>query len=254
MKLVILAGGQKSAVSEDETGIPKPMLEIGGRPLLWHIMKHASRYGIRDFIICGGYRIDVMKDYFSNFYMYQSDIRVKTLQNTVEILKSDSEDWDVTIVNTGIEASPSDRIRQIERYVGKEAFFVAYGDCLSNLSYRELYRAHLEAGKMASMAVAHPMGRKLALAWNVSGELLGYEDVNDFDGAWTSSGTFVMESAVFEHLTGDGDVEQVLISELLKENQLQTYKHTGFWLPIETLRDKVLAEEMWASGKAEWVK
>ncbi len=254
MKLVILAGGRRSAISEVGEGIPKPMIEIGDRPLLWHIMKHASQYGIDEFIICGGYKINMIKEYFQDFYLYQSDIEIDTGSNEVKILKKKSENWKVTVVDTGLMVSPSKRIKQIQKYIKEDMFCVTYGDCLTDIPYNKLLSLHEEKGRMATMGVAHPAGRKITFSFDKSGE---FRDTNNIcrqgnTEAWTSAGVFAFSTEVFEYLDTDLDIEEILIS--YGRDRVFPYQHVGFCMSIETLRDKAAAEQLWVSGNAPWVK
>ncbi len=185
MKMIILAGGQRSTISDDAEGMPKPMLNIGGRPLLWHIMKHASLCGINEFIICGGYRIDVIKDYFLDFYIYQSDIQVDTGSNIVKILDMNTEQWNVTVVDTGIKTMPVDRVRKVIELAGNE-FYVTYGDCLSDISLEKLAETHAREEKRVTVAVARPSGRKMPL------HFIGGDDSGWKESTWTSAGTFLV--------------------------------------------------------------
>lgn len=244
MKMVILAGGQKSTISDEPEGMPKPMLPIGGRPLLWHIMKHASSCGIKDFIICGGYKVETIKDYFLDFYIYQSDIRVDTGKNTVEILEKNTEDWNVTIVDTGIKSLPTERVRKILDIVDED-FLLSYGDCLSDISLDRFMELHEREGKDVTVAVARPTGRKIPLhffeetdaEWGRSNE------------TWTSAGLFMVKKKAILKVEHHGDIE-----DILNTVSASVYQHKGFFSTIETLRDKVAAEEMWEKGNASWME
>lgn len=243
MKMIILAGGQRSTISEEPEGMPKPMLPIGGRPLLWHIMKHASLCGINDFIICGGYRIDVIKDYFLDFYIYQSDILVNTRDNTVKILNKHTEDWNVMIVDTGIKTMPIERIERVLEAAGEE-FFVTYGDCLSDISLSRLQELHQREAKDITIAVAKPSGRKTPLHF-MNGEDTEWRSG---DMAWISAGLFLAKQEVFKNSECSGDIEDVLSHSLSA-----VYRHEGYFSTIETLRDKSAAEALWNQGNAPWM-
>lgn len=243
MKMIILAGGQRSTLSDVAEALPKPMLPIGGRPLLWHIMKHASLCGIRDFVICGGYKIELIKDYFLDFYIYQSDILVDTGNNTVEILDKNTEDWKVTIVDTGVRTMPTERVKRVLEMAGDE-FLITYGDCLSDISIERLIETHKREEKELTVAVAKPSGRKVPLHFFNEDET----EWGSRENAWTSAGIFAAKRNVFENCNCEGDIE-----DLLTDGGTAIYKHVGFFSTIETLRDKTAAEEMWENGKAPWV-
>ena len=237
MKMIILAGGQKSTISEESEGMPKPMLPIGGRPLLWHIMKHASLCGINEFIVCGGYKIDSIKDYFLDFYIYQSDIQVDTGNN------KHTEDWKVTVVNTGIKTMPVERIKKVLDIAGEE-FLISYGDCLSDISLEKLQEVHKAEGKSITAVVAKPSGRK--------GPVHFMEEEAEWkssDKAWASAGIFIAGKEAFSGQGSMGDIE-----DMLSQSSTAVYRHEGFFNTIETLRDKVAAEEMWDKGRAPWME
>lgn len=243
MKMIILAGGQKSTISDDAEGMPKPMLNIGGRPLLWHIMKHASLCGIKEFIICGGYKVDVIKDYFLDFYIYQSDIQVDTGSNIVKILNKNTEEWNVTVVDTGIKTMPIERIKRVLDISGDE-FFITYGDCLSDISLKGLENVHRREGKMITVAVARPSGRKTPLHLIGENTAAWKETVS----TWTSAGVFLARKDAFVGKNQDGDIE-----DILSKSTAAIYRHEGFFNTIETLRDKSAAEQMWGNGEAPWM-
>lgn len=243
MKMIILAGGQRSTINDDAEGMPKPMLAIGGRPLLWHIMKHASLCGINEFIICGGYKIDVIKDYFLDFYIYQSDIQVDTGSNIVRILDKNTEEWKVTVVDTGIKTMPIERIKRVLDLSGDE-FFITYGDCLSDISLKSLEEMHKREGKSITVAVARPSGRKTPLHF-IGGNSSEWKEN---DSTWTSAGVFLAKKDAFIGDKRNGDIE-----DILSQPTTAVYRHKGFFNTIETLRDKSAAEELWKNGKAPWM-
>lgn len=255
MKLVILAGGMQSTISNEREGIPKPMVDIGGRPLLWHIMKHFSQYGIHEFIICGGYRVDMIKEYFMDYYIYASDITVDLSNNTIEIHKKRTEDWKVTVVDTGLFASTGRRVSLIQKYINEDDFMVIYGDCLSDIDANALLEAHEKGGKIATVAMAKPTGRNQLLPLDETG-VLNFGQGNAFtnDSAWVNADCFVFRKKVFDYLQGNYDLEKNLFISLSAKQQLATYRHNGFWAPIETKRDLVNAENLWNAGMAPWIK
>ncbi|NTV78478.1 MAG: NTP transferase domain-containing protein [Clostridiales bacterium] len=252
MKLIILAGGLKSVLSDNQEGIPKPMLEIGGKPLLWHIMKNASNYGIKEFIVCGGYKIELIKQYFMDFYVYQSDIMIDLKNNQIQVLRNKTEDWKVTVVDTGINTSQPQRIAQIEEYIEDENFLVAYGDCLTDIALDELVETHIREQRIITMAIAHPSGRKSTLEIDCDGLLKGYENDQGIEGSWTNAGVFAMRKDVFPHLRTDFEMNELMAQRISKDEQIMTFRHTGFWIPLETVRDKVVAEQIWESGNVPW--
>lgn len=254
MKVVILAGGTRSTISNEQEGIPKPMAEIGGKPLLWHIMKSFSAYGYHEFVICGGYRVNMIKEYFMDYYIYQSDITVDLQNNKIEIHKNRTEDWKVTVVDTGLYGATGQRVAQIQNYITEENFIVTYGDCLSDIDVSKLCDQHLRQGKMVTMALARPTGRNKSLEISEDGCVVGNQSNGDENRAWTSACLFVMDRKVFSVLNGNYELEKVLISQLADKNQIATYKHKGFWAPVETYRDRVAMENMWNAGMAPWMK
>lgn len=255
MQVVILAGGQRSAISEEQEGIPKPMAELGGKPLLWHIMKHFSDYGLNKFIVCGGYKIETIKEYFLDFYIYESDITVDLQNNTVQVHKSKTEDWKVTVVDTGLNTSTGQRVLAIEKYINGEDFIVTYGDCLSDIDILNVVREHEIKGKLVTAVMAKPTGRNELFQIDREGKL-SFETVNNIEeaNAWINANCYVLSRKVFGYLQGNNDLEKQLLMELSKERQISVYKHEGYWRAVETKRDLVEAESLWNAGKAPWIK
>lgn len=260
MKVVILAGGQQSTLSNKGEGIPKPMVELGGRPLLWHIMKHFSQYGLKEFVVCGGYRVDMIKDYFTDFYIYESDITVDLQQNTVEIHKKRTEDWKVTVVDTGLNASPGQRIRAVSRYLcgrGEETdhdFLVTYGDCLSDVDAEALITAHRKAGRLVTLVMAKPQGRKQLLTIDDE-SLLDYDKMSPHvaEAAWVNADCFMMNEKALDYLQGSCDLESQIFRGLSASGQVTAYRHVGYWTTVETLRDLMEAERLWSAGRVPWL-
>lgn len=246
MEMVILAGGQKSTITGDEENLPKPMIDIGGRPLLWHIMKHASICGIKDFIICGGYKIDFIKEYFQNFYIYQSDIAINTRTNMVRVLKNYTEDWNVLVADTGTTAQPIERVKQVLKYINGEEFLITYGDCLTDIPLGSFFEKFVSSGKEFAVSLAHPSGRKTPVSY----ELLG-ESENILSKVWTSAGVFAANKVFFKNVDSNGDVEEIL-HDIGKDN-IYLHRHDRYWNTIETLRDKLAAEKLWEEGNAPWI-
>lgn len=253
MKVVILAGGTRSTISNEEQGIPKPMVEIGGKPLLWHIMKSFSAYGIQEFIICGGYKVSMIKEYFMDFYIYQSDITVDLKNNTVQIHKNRTEDWKVTVVDTGLYSGTGMRVAQIENYIDDDTFIVTNGDCLSDIDIRDMLAYHEAKGKKATMAVARPTGRNETLQIADDGRIVRNEESRRTEQAWTNACLYILNRKVFSILNGNYSLEDLLTDNLADDGQLMTYKHNGFWTPVETYRDRVNMENLWNAGVAPWI-
>lgn len=255
MKVIILAGGAQSTLNNEREGIPKPMLDLGGRPLLWHIMKQFSKHGFKEFIVCGGYHVDMIKEYFQDFYIYESDITVNLADNTVEVHKKKTEDWKVTVVDTGLFSSTGQRVGMIEKYVGGDTFLVTYGDCLSDINFSALLECHCKSGKDATMAMTKPTGRSRLLPINSDGFLKYTADaMTENDTAWINADCFVFERNVFRYLQGNYNLEQQLIPMLSGRNELAVYRHYGYWAAIETKRDFAAAESLWNAGMAPWMK
>ena len=253
MKAIILAGGTRSTISYEQQGIPKPMVEIGGKPLLWHIMKSFSAYGISEFIICGGYKVNLIKEYFMDFYIYQSDITVDLQNNTVQIHKNRTEDWKVTVVDTGLYSATGLRVAQVENYIEEDTFIVTNGDCLSDIDLKAMFAYHERQGKKATMAVAKPTGRNEALQIAEDGLVIRKENKIQESRAWTNAGLYFLNRKVFNVLHGNYSLEDILTDNLTDDGQLITYRHNGFWTPVETYRDRVNMENLWNAGVAPWV-
>ena len=255
MKVVILAGGQQSTLSNIGEGIPKPMAEIGGKPLLWHIMKHFSEYNFNEFVICGGYKVDTIKDYFVDFYVYESDITVDLAKNTIEIHKKRTENWKVTVVDTGLEATPSQRILSVSDYLKGEPFIVTYGDCLSDVDVTAMVNTHQQLNKLVTLVMAKPQGRKQLLTIDENG-MLDYDWLSPavVDAAWVNADCFVMDPKVIDYLSKESNLEEQVFRNLSKLGQVATYKHEGYWTTVETKRDLHEAEELWNKYQAPWIK
>ncbi len=253
MKLIILAGGQQSTISNEREGIPKPMVEIGGKPILWHIMKYYSHFGIREFIICGGYKIGMLKDYFRNYYIYQSDITVNLEDNTIQIHKKRTEDWQVTVLDTGIFASTGQRVARAQRFIGNEDFMVTYGDCLTDVSVSDLLEFHHQSGQICTLMAAKPSGRNVILPVSPDGKLVQGSVLSGVD-AWTSGTLYVFKPQIFNYLQGSYELDYFVKGTLTDQKQVALYRHPGFWLPVETKRDLVAMDNLWTAGRAPWKK
>lgn len=252
MKVVILAGGQRSTISNEQEGIPKPMAEIGGKPILWHIMKNFSSYGLNDFVICGGYKVNMIKEYFMDYYIYQSDITVDLQTNMVEIHKNRTEDWKVTVVDTGLYSATGQRVARIQEYIKEDEFIVTFGDCLFDIDVNKMIAYHNSQGKMATMAVARPTGRSEALDIDSDGKIRKMQQNARENEAWANACLYVLNKKVFNILQGNYNLEELLTNHLAEKGELITYKHEGFWTPVETYRDIVNMENLWNAGRAPW--
>lgn len=254
MKVVILAGGLPSSISDETDRVPKPMVKIGERPILWHIMKLYSSYGFNDFLICTGYKAETIKEYFLDYYIYSSDITVDLQNNDITIHNKVSEPWKVTVVDTGLNSTTGERIRKIKNYIGEDAFIVCYGDCITDLNITDFLSAYYESPHLVLMAVARPSGRNAVLNLDASGNLAS--DIvlqnNCQANAWVNTCHMVLSKEIFSYLTPGESFETTTINRLRKTRRVATYKHEGFWMPVETMRDKLFLEELWQHGNAPW--
>lgn len=253
MKAVILAGGLGTRLSEETTIRPKPMIEIGGRPILWHILKIYSSQGINDFVICLGYKGYVIKEYFANYFLHMSDVTFDMQANKMEVHQNNAEPWRVTLVDTGDETMIGGRIKRILPYVAADdAFCLTYGDGLGDVDVQATIALHRREGRLATVTATQPPGRFGALEY--SGErVTGFREKPQGDGGWINGGYFVLSPRVGNYIENDATVwEREPMERLAAENQLSVYFHHGFWQPMDTLRDKRQLEEMWSNGKAPW--
>jgi len=253
MKAVILAGGLGTRLSEETATRPKPMVEIGGRPILWHIMKIYSSHGIHDFILCLGYKGYVIKEYFANYFLHMSDVTFDMRDNSMKVHQASAEPWRVTLVDTGDETQIGGRIKRILPYVEKdEAFCLTYGDGVGDVDITSLIAFHKQEGALATVTAAQPPGRFGALRTDGT-RVLGFQEKPVGDGGWINAGYFVLSPKVGRYIENDATVwEREPLEQLAAEDQLRVHFHHGFWQPMDTLRDKRQLEEMWASGRAPW--
>jgi glucose-1-phosphate cytidylyltransferase len=253
MKAVILAGGLGTRISEETHLKPKPMIEIGGKPILWHILKLFSHYGINDFIICCGYKGYVIKEYFANYFLHMSDVTFHMKLNTMEVHHQKAEPWQVTLVDTGEATMTGGRLKRVQPYVGDETFCFTYGDGVADVDIGALIAFHHQQNRLATLTAVQPPGRYGALQLASEGFVDGFQEKPEGDGGWINGGFFVLEPKVFDLIDADHTTwEQEPLRALAKDGQLSAYHHKGFWQPMDTLRDKVRLEELWASGKAPW--
>jgi glucose-1-phosphate cytidylyltransferase len=252
MKAAILAGGLGTRISE-ETGVrPKPMVEIGGKPILWHILKIFSHHGINDFVICLGYKGYVIKEYFANYFLHTSDVTFDIGANRLEVHQRHAEPWRVTLVDTGETTQTGGRLKRVAPYLGGETFCFTYGDGVAAVDIRALVEFHRRQGRIATVTAVQPPGRFGAL--DIEGQAITrFEEKPHGDGTWVNGGFFVLEAAALDHIEGDQTVwERGPLESLAASGQLSAYRHSGFWQPLDTLRDKVRLEELWQSGNPPW--
>ena len=252
MKAVILAGGFGTRISEETQLKPKPLIEIGGMPLLWHIMKTYSSHGINDFIICCGYRGYLIKEYLANYALHMSDVTIDIQKNETVVHKNLGEPWKVTLVDTGLNTMTGGRLKKVEQYVSNESFCFTYGDGLSNVDISKLISFHKEKKTKSTITAVQPPGRFGVLNMDKD-KISDFKEKPQGDGNWINGGYFVLEPSIFEYIKDENTVwEQEPLEKLAKDNQLSAFRHTGFWHPLDTLRDKNNLEELWASNKAPW--
>ena len=255
MKVVILAGGLGTRLTEETTVRPKPMVEIGGKPMIWHIMKIYESYGYNDFVICLGYKGHIIKEYFINYYLYNSDITVELGSNKMDIHYTTSESFKVTLVDTGLETNTAGRIKKIRKYVGDETFMLTYGDGVSNVNIEELVKYHKQHGKLVTLTSIQLPGRYGTIDVDDDGMVTTFQEKADDDGIWINGGFFVMNPGIFKYLEGDVETVQWEKGPLIKisqDKQLVAYKHYNFWKCMDALRDKIELEELWQSANPPW--
>lgn len=251
-KAVILAGGLGTRISEETHLKPKPMIDIGGRPILWHVMKIYSAHGISDFIICAGYKGYVIKEYFANYFLHMSDVTFDMARNQMEVHQRRSEPWRVTIVDTGEATMTGGRLRRVREYLGSETFCFTYGDGVGDVNITKVVEFHRIEGRRATLTGVQPPGRYGALDIDKN-RVVRFEEKPAGDGAWINGGFFVLEPSVIDLIPDDATMwERKPMEALAAAGDLSIYKHAGFWQPMDTLRDKALLEDLWASGKAPW--
>ena len=253
MKAVILAGGRGTRISEESHLKPKPMIEIGGKPILWHIMKLYGYYGFNDFIICAGYRQQVIKEWFANYYLHNSDVTFDLKANRMEVHSSHSESWRVSVIDTGLDTMTGGRIKRIEKYVGGEPFLLTYGDGVSDINIEKLVRFHRSHGRCCTVTAMNVGQRFGVLEIDKDNRIEGFREKDKSDGSVINVGFMVCEPTIFQYLKGDDTVfEKEPINQMIRDGQLMAYTHTGFWQCMDTLREKERLEDLWESGEAPW--
>jgi len=253
MKAVILAGGLGTRISEETHLKPKPMIEIGGKPILWHVMKIYSAHGIHDFVICCGYKGYLIKEYFANYFLHMSDVTFDMAKNDMQVHQRHAEPWRVTLVDTGDDTKTGGRLRRVAGYVkGEDAFCFTYGDGVGNVDVTRAIAFHKEQGKLATLTATQPPGRFGSLQLD-GNRVTTFAEKPDGDGGWINGGFFVLSPKVLDYIAGDETLwEREPMERLAREGQMSAYFHHGFWQPMDTLRDKTHLEELWSSGKAPW--
>ncbi len=252
MRAVLLAGGLGTRISEETQLRPKPMVEIGGKPILWHIMKIYSAHGINEFIICCGYKGYIIKEYFANYFLHLSDVTFDMVNNRMEVHQHYAEPWRVTLVDTGDETQTGGRIKRVAEYLNDEDFCLTYGDGVGDIDITRLIAFHRQQGRLATLTATQPPGRFGALNFEGS-QIINFEEKPQGDGGWINGGFFVLSPKVIDYIHGDATLwEREPMQRLASEGQMSAFFHHGFWQPMDTLRDKTHLEELWQSGKAPW--
>ena len=253
MKVVLLAGGLGTRISEESHLKPKPMIEIGEMPILWHIMKYYSSYGFKEFIILAGYKQYLIKEYFANYFLHNADITFDMGKNTMEVHNSEAEDWKVTVVDTGLHTMTGGRLKRVEKYLKHEPFMLTYGDGVSNVNLEALLDSHKKHGKTATISMVNLAQQKGVLDVDAEGQIRSFREKEEKDGAVINGGFMVLEPEIFDYLQDDNTIlEQSPMQNLAAEGKLMGYYHDGFWQCMDTQREKKLLEDLWESGKAPW--
>jgi glucose-1-phosphate cytidylyltransferase len=254
MKAIILAGGYGTRLSEETDLKPKPLVEIGGKPILWHIMKTYSVHGINEFVICCGYKGYSIKQYFQNYFLHQSNVTFQLKDNKLEIDRNNAEPWIVSLVDTGEKTMTGGRLKRVRDYVkGDKAFCFTYGDGVSDINISDLIKFHLKHGKLATVTATRPPGRYGAIKFGINDLVDSFQEKPDGDGSWINGGFFVLNPSVIDIIKDDNTIwEEEALPNLANNKQLYAYKHHGFWQPMDTLREKVMLNKMWNEGSAPW--
>jgi glucose-1-phosphate cytidylyltransferase len=253
MKVLLLAGGFGTRLSEETDIRPKPMADIGGKPILWHIMKTYSHYGFNEFVVLLGYKGYYIKEYFANYFLHQSDVTIDLSSNKMEVHNNTSEPWKVTLLETGLHTMTGGRIKRAQHFIGDEPFLLTYGDGLADIDLKALVQFHKNHGKLITMTSVQPEGRFGALETAEAGKVLSFMEKPKGDGSWINGGFFVCQPQVLDYIQGDTTVfEQEPLQNLSRNGELYTYRHEGFWKCMDTLRDKTKLNEIWDGGKAPW--
>ena len=255
MKVVIFAGGLGTRLMEETEARPKPMVEIGGKPILWHIMKIYEHYGYTDFVLCLGYKAQFIKEYFLNYFLYNSDVTVELEKNKIEVHFSNTESFKVTLADTGLYTNTAGRLKRVQKYLDGERFMMTYGDGVGNINLDDLLRFHEKNGKLVTLTSVKSPEKFGNLDTNEKGIVIHFEEKPEDGGTWINGGFFVMEPSIFNYLNGDVETvqwEKEPLTKIARDGQLAAYRHKGFWKSMDALRDRIELEEMWNSGKAKW--
>lgn len=253
MKVVILAGGLGTRLSEETVVKPKPMVEIGGMPILWHIMKIYSSHGYNDFVVCLGYKGYVIKEFFANYFLHKSDLTIDLSDNSIKMHDNQAEPWKITLVDTGNESMTGGRVKRVQSHIGNKPFMLTYGDGVANVDIKALVEFHKDKGKLCTVTSVQPSGRFGALDIKEGNEVHSFLEKPKGDGSWINGGFFVCQPEVFNYIDGDSTIfEKEPMEKLASDGEMVAYQHEGFWKPMDTLRDKVELEENWIANKAEW--
>lgn len=254
MKAVILAGGLGTRLSEATVLTPKPMVEIGGKPILWHIMKTYSEHGINEFIICCGYKGYIIKEWFANYFLHTSDVTIDLRNNSIEVHNTHTENWKVTLVDTGLETMTGGRVKKIQKYIGNETFLLTYGDGVTDLNITESVKHHKLAGKALTVTAYKPQGKFGSLDLGEDGHVKSFTEKPAGDGMWINAGYFVCEPEIFNYISEDPMevFEKTPLENLAHDGKMTSFKHNGFWKPMDILKDNIELNEMWNKGQAPW--
>ena len=255
MKVVILAGGLGTRLMEETEARPKPMVEIGGKPILWHILKIYEYHGFNDFVICLGYKAQLIKEYFLNYYLYNSDVTIELEKNKIEVHFSNTESFKITLADTGLNTNTAGRIKRIQKYVGDETFMLTYGDGVSDVNIKELLAFHQSHGKLVTLTSIQTPGRFGNIEMDGKGNVDHFVEKPQGDGMWINGGFFVLEPGIFNYLNENMDEiqwEKKPLIQIANDQQLVAYKHYGFWKPMDALRDRIELEQLWNTGNAPW--
>ncbi|HEX8677648.1 MAG TPA: glucose-1-phosphate cytidylyltransferase [Segetibacter sp.] len=253
MKVVLLAGGLGTRLSEETDIRPKPMVEIGGKPIIWHIMKHYSHYGFNEFIVCLGYKGYVIKEFFANLFLHLSDVTIDISNNEIQVHNSPVDKWKITLVETGSHTMTGGRIKRVKKYIDNERFMLTYGDGVSDVNINQLISFHEQKGKMCTVTAVQPSGRFGVLQINDNNEVESFHEKRAEDSGWINGGFFVCEPGIFDFIEGDDTMwERNPLEAIAQQKQLASYKHRGFWKPMDSLKDKMDLNELWNTDKAYW--
>lgn len=255
MKVVIFAGGLGTRIAEESHLRPKPMIEIGGKPIIWHIMKIYESHGHNEFIVCCGYKANIIKEYFLNYFLYNSDVTVEVQNNKLDVHYTNAESFKVTLVDTGIDTKTAGRLQKVRKYLNGDTFMLTYGDGVTDIDINKLIEFHKDHGKLATVTAVQPPGRFGNIKTDKMGKVLNFQEKPEGDGLWINGGYFVLEPGIFDFVPTDADKimwEEYPLIKLTEENQLMTYKHPGFWKCMDAMRDKMELEELWETNHAKW--